>query len=349
MLNVFIQIMENGYLPDSIIRFGIRRLCLQRLTSLSQEHPDAANHLKKYANALRGEAVAYLTGEANKQHYEVPTDFFLLSLGKHRKYSCAFFGEHTTQLDEAEEAALRHTVERAQLKDGMQILELGCGWGSLTLYMAKQFPGSKIVGVSNSRTQKEYIENQARILGLQNVEIRTLDLSKDESFAALPVNAFDRVVSIEMFEHFKNYHELLRRISLCLKDGGKLFVHIFTHAKYSYHFETEGDDNWMGRYFFAGGQMPSKDLLPEFQSHLQLENRWEWSGTHYQKTAERWLENMDRSRDKIIGSFRPVYGDEAHKWFHRWRVFYISCAELFGYNNGNEWGVTHYLFKKNPS
>jgi cyclopropane-fatty-acyl-phospholipid synthase len=248
-------------------------------------------------------------------------------------------------LDQAEENALSISVERAQIKNGMRILELGCGWGSLTLYMAKTFPNSQIVAVSNSSSQKSFIDAEAKKRNLTNVLVLTRDVSKLESLA-VEFDSFDRVISIEMFEHFKNYEILLKKVSHVLTDEGKLFVHIFTHKEFSYPFETEGEDNWMGKYFFTGGQMPSHYLLHQFQKDLSLESEWAWSGEHYQKTSEAWLTNMDENKDKIMDIFNATYGKESLLWFNRWRVFFMSCAELFGYKKGREWGVSHYLFGK---
>jgi cyclopropane-fatty-acyl-phospholipid synthase len=347
MLNLFIELMERGLLPDWLIRFGIRRLCGERLASLRLEQPDPALSRRNYAAELAKGGLAEATREANQQHYEVPTEFFVASLGKARKYSCAYFPSAGTTLEEAETYALDLTIAHAELSDGQRILELGCGWGSLTLHMARKFPSSRITAISNSRTQKEYIEGRAFGELLTNVEVKTLDLSTEASASAIEAGAYDRVVSVEMFEHFKNYALLLQRVRAWLKPGGKLFVHIFTHERYSYPFLTEGSDNWMGKYFFTGGQMPSRDLLTEFQRDLHLEQRWNWGGEHYARTSEEWLKNLDRNHAAVLKAFTATYGQkEAARWLERWRVFFLSCAELFGYREGNEWGVTHYLFSR---
>jgi cyclopropane-fatty-acyl-phospholipid synthase len=266
-------------------------------------------------------------------------------LGKNLKYSSCFYDSQTKSLDEAEDLALKTSCERAQIKDGMRILELGCGWGSLTLHMARTYPASKIVAISNSAPQKAFIDEQAKKRGLNNVLVLTRDISQLESLA-VEFESFDRVMSIEMFEHFKNYEKLLSKISDVLTADGKLFVHIFTHKEYSYPFEVEGEDNWMGKYFFTGGQMPSHNLLYSFQKNLILQHSWAWDGIHYQKTSEDWLKNMDKNADKIRAIFDKTYGKESVQWFNRWRVFFMSCAELFGYDKGQEWGVSHYLFSK---
>jgi cyclopropane-fatty-acyl-phospholipid synthase len=338
MLNFMINAMERGWMPDSLVRVGIRRLCGQRLASLAKEpagQPD-------YVRSLRASPVAVQTQAANEQHYELPAEFFSLTLGKHKKYSCGYWPEANTSLDQSEQAALDLTFARAELANGQEILELGCGWGSITLAMAEKFPGAKITAVSNSSSQRAYIEAQAKARGLANVTVLTRDVATATDFGG----PFDRVVSVEMFEHMRNYGQLFSRVAGWLKPGGKAFVHIFTHRKFSYLFETEGEDNWMGRYFFTGGQMPSRDLFSQFSEHLKISKQWEWNGTHYQKTSEAWLKNQDAHRDEIMKIFRETYGKDAVVWFNRWRVFFLAVAELFGYADGKEWGVTHYLFEK---
>jgi cyclopropane-fatty-acyl-phospholipid synthase len=346
MIAQFINAMEKGQIPDSAIRFGIRKLCKVRLDELQTNSlEEKTDKYRKYRQLLIDSPLAVHTNKANEQHYEVPAEFYLNSLGKNLKYSSCYWAPDTNTLDEAEELALNISVERAQIKDGMRILELGCGWGSLTLYMAKNFPNSKIVAISNSASQKIHIDSEAKKRGLNNILILTRDISQLESLA-VEFESFDRVMSIEMFEHFKNYELLLSKIADVLSPGGKLFVHIFTHKDYSYPFETEGEDNWMGKYFFTGGQMPSHQLLMTFQRDLILKDNWAWDGTHYQKTSNAWLENMDKNAYKIRPVFDKVYGDQSVQWFNRWRVFFMACAELFGYEKGQQWGVSHYLFEK---
>jgi cyclopropane-fatty-acyl-phospholipid synthase len=346
MIEHFIKAMENGHIPDSAIRFGIRKLCKQRLDELETKSLQLKQEkAEDYKKSLIDSPLAVHTKDANEQHYELPPEFFLHVLGKNLKYSSCFYSPETKSLDEAEDLALKISCERAQLKDGMRILELGCGWGSLTLHMAKNYPASKIVAISNSAPQKAFIDEQAKKRGLNNVLVLTRDISQLESLA-VEFESFDRVMSIEMFEHFKNYQKLLSKISDVLNKDGKLFVHIFTHKEYSYPFEVEGEDNWMGKYFFTGGQMPSHNLLYSFQQDLVLQTSWAWDGIHYQKTSEDWLKNMDKNADKIRNIFDKTYGKESVQWFNRWRVFFMSCAELFGYDKGQEWGVSHYLFSK---
>jgi cyclopropane-fatty-acyl-phospholipid synthase len=346
MIEHFIKAMENGHIPDSAIRFGIRKLCKQRLDELETKSLQLKQEkAEDYKKSLIDSPLAVHTKDANEQHYELPPEFFLHVLGKNLKYSSCFYDSQTKSLDEAEDLALNTSCERAQIKDGMRILELGCGWGSLTLHMAKTYPASKIVAISNSAPQKAFIDEQAKKRGLNNVLVLTRDISQLESLA-VEFESFDRVMSIEMFEHFKNYEKLLSKISDVLTTDGKLFVHIFTHKEYSYPFEVEGEDNWMGKYFFTGGQMPSHNLLYSFQKDLILQTSWAWDGSHYQKTSEDWLKNMDNHADKIKTIFDKTYGRESVQWFNRWRVFFMSCAELFGYDKGQEWGVSHYLFSK---
>ena len=346
-MSLVIEAMERGILPDPAIRFGIRKLCAERLRSLARPTLESLQaDASQYIELLRASPIAVHTEDANRQHYEVPAEFFALVLGKNRKYSSAYFPPGCVSLDAAEDFALEQTIARAELSDGMRILELGCGWGSLTLAMAKKFPRSEIVALSNSASQRAYIESEAKTRGLKNVRVITRNIDQETSIAE-EFGTFSRVVSVEMFEHLRNYEALLQRVSSWLSPGGKLFVHIFTHRQYSYLFETEGDDNWMGRYFFTGGQMPAHELLAHFQRDLTLEKQWAWDGTHYQRTSEAWLENLDRNRDRIRPILASVYGSaDADRWLQRWRVFFLSCAELFGYRSGSEWGVSHYLFQR---
>ncbi|HEX4852954.1 MULTISPECIES: SAM-dependent methyltransferase [Arenimonas] len=337
-----IDLCERGLLPDALTRLGIRRLSAQRLRDEGAHDLEAADQrFRRLLDELRRSPIAIETAAANEQHYEVPTRFFELCLGKRLKYSSCFYANGDEDLDTAEEAMLALYGERAELADGQRILELGCGWGSLTLWMAQRYPNARITGVSNSRTQREHILAQAARRGLGNVEIITCDVNQLQ----LPEHQFDRAVSIEMFEHMRNYQHLLGRVSRWLVPGGKLFVHIFCHRSLMYPFETEGEDNWMGRYFFTGGLMPSADTLLHFQDDLSIEQRWLLSGRHYERTANQWLENQDRNRDEVMAVLTEAYGAaEAARWHQRWRMFWMACAELFGYSGGNEWGVAHYRF-----
>lgn len=339
-----IDLCERGLVPDFLTRYGIRKLCEQRLRDEHDGDLDRADaRFRTLLSELRSSPIAIETAAANEQHYEVPTRFFELSLGRRLKYSGCYYPDGNETLDEAEEKMLALYGERAELKDGMRILELGCGWGSLTLWMAERFPNSRITGVSNSRTQREHILAQAAVRGLANVEIITTDVNRLD----LSPETFDRCVSIEMFEHMRNYDTLLGNIARWLKPGGKLFVHIFCHRSLMYPFETEGSDNWMGRYFFTGGLMPSADTLLHFQSALRIEQRWVLSGIHYEKTANHWLENQDRHAEEVHRVLAETYGAKnAAVWAQRWRMFWMACAELFGYAGGSEWGVAHYRFVK---
>ncbi len=337
-----IDLCERGLVPDALTRFGIRRLCAQRLREEGAGDLAAADRrFRGLLDELRRSPIAIETDAANEQHYELPTRFFELCLGRRLKYSGAWYATGSETLDEAEEAMLALYGERADLADGQRILELGCGWGSLTLWMAEHFPNARITGVSNSRSQREHILAQAALRGLGNVEILTCDVNRLE----LPEGEFDRAVSIEMFEHMRNYRHLLGRVSRWLKPDGKLFVHIFVHRYLMYPFETAGEHNWMGRHFFTGGLMPAADTLLHFQEDLRLEQRWLVPGTHYQRTANHWLANQDRHRDEVMAVLVEAYGAaEAARWFQRWRMFWMACAELFGYSDGDEWLVAHYRF-----
>jgi cyclopropane-fatty-acyl-phospholipid synthase len=329
---------ERGWIPDALLRGAIRHQCAARLAA---ERAGGAERYQQVINLLRDSPIAVHTDSANSQHYEVPAEFFVRCLGPRLKYSCAYYPLGTESLSQAEEKMLQLYGERAGLADGYSILELGCGWGSLTLWMAEHYPNAKITAVSNSNTQRRYIQNECARRGLRNVNVITRNVVCLE----LPANTFDRCVSIEMFEHLRNYGQLLERISRWLKPEGKLFVHIFAHATLSYPFETEGSDNWLGRHFFTGGLMPAADTLLWFQQHMRIEQRWQVAGTHYMRTANHWLGNQDAHRHEVLGILQQAYGhDGAQLWFQRWRMFWMACAELFGYDNGREWMICHYLF-----
>jgi cyclopropane-fatty-acyl-phospholipid synthase len=326
---------ERGLLPDAVIRAGIRRLCAQRRAEVDAR-------FRARLAMLRESPVAIHVDAANRQHYELPPEFFRHCLGPRLKYSSCYYPTGDETLAEAEEALLALYGERAGLADGQDVLELGCGWGSLTLWMAERYPHSLITAVSNSRPQREFIEARCRERGLANVRVLTCDVNRLE----LPEAAFDRCVSIEMFEHMRNYETLLGRVAGWLRPEGRLFVHIFCHRTLLYPFETEGGDDWMGRHFFTGGLMPSADTLAFFQRDLVLRQRWLVDGTHYQRTANHWLEAQDRARDTLMPVLRDAYGDAAGLWFQRWRMFFMACAELFGADDGDEWMVAHYDFRR---
>ena len=333
---------EQGLVPDRMIRGAIRRLLRARLAELHPDEPArVADATARFVAAMATAPVALLPETANEQHYELPPEFFAVALGAHRKYSCCHWGEGVDNLDAAEAQALSITCERAQLVDGQHILELGCGWGSLTLYMAERFPRAQILAVSNSAPQRRYILAEAARRGLANVEVVTCDMNDFTT-----VRRFDRVVSVEMFEHMRNHARLFERISTWLAPGGRFFMHIFVHRSVPYLFEDHGDDDWMSRYFFSGGMMPSATLPLHFQRHLRFERQWAWDGTHYEKTANAWLANLDRRREEVLRILEATYGDNAAVWLQRWRMFFMACAELWGHRDGEEWFVSHYLFAR---
>ena len=334
---------ERGLVPDVLLRAGIRRMCEARLRDEHADDPDAAARRNAALIAeLRESPVAIHTDAANRQHYELPPGFFTRCLGPRLKYSGCYYPTGNETLAQAEEAMLALYGERAELADGQEILELGCGWGSLTLWMARHYPNARITAVSNSAPQRAFIEAQCRERGFANVRVITCDVNRLE----LPASNFDRCVSVEMFEHMRNYATLLGRIGSWLRPGGALFVHIFCHRTLLYPFETAGDDNWMGRHFFTGGLMPAADTLLWFQDTLRIDERWLLDGTHYERTANHWLANQDARRDEVMAILREAYGDAAKLWFQRWRMFWMACAELFGYDHGREWMVAHYRFTK---
>jgi cyclopropane-fatty-acyl-phospholipid synthase len=336
------SLLAKGAVPDFLIRRGIKSLCRKRLKDEYSGNLDTIEAKRKAVlEEFRKSPVAIETDKANDQHYMVPPAFFLLSLGPHLKYSCCHW-DKATNLEEAEEEMLELTVKRAGIVDGDKVLELGHGWGAITLFMAKKFPNSEITAVSNSKFQGQFILDRAKERGLNNIRIITADMAEFEI-----EEKFDRVISIEMFEHMRNYEELLGRINSWLNPNGTLFVHIFIHKELAYKYEVLDETDWMSKYFFSGGTMPSEHLLYYFQKDLTMKEHWRVNGTHYGKTSRAWLDNMDKNRDQIMRVFNDHYPKgEGLKWFNYWRVFFMSCEELFNYKEGSEWYVGHYLMEK---
>ena len=338
------KLIENDKLPDPILRAGIRKLLKQRLAdeSLGDEELQQQKFMD-LVQELKSSPIAVNTADANEQHYELPTEFFQYCLGKNLKYSSGYWKPGVRDIDTSEDDMLALTCERAGLQNGQHVLELGCGWGSLSLYMATKFPESNFTVVSNSATQKVFIDETAKQRGIQNLTVLTADIN---TFTI--ADTFDRVVSVEMFEHMRNYKMLLSKVSSFLKPDGKLFVHIFTHQTLAYKYEVIDETDWMSKYFFTGGIMPSNHLFFYFNDDLKVAKHWVVNGTNYGKTSEAWLSNMDKHKVEIMPILENTYGKEnAVKWWVYWRLFYMACAELFNYNKGNEWMVCHYLFEKN--
>jgi cyclopropane-fatty-acyl-phospholipid synthase len=337
--------IEQGRIPDALVRAGIRRLCRQRLLETAGEDCETAATLTHaFADMLARSPIAVATDAANAQHYELPPAFFGHVLGAHRKYSSCFWDADTPHLEQAEARALQLTCEHADIMDGQQILELGCGWGSLSLWLASHFPNARITAISNAAPQREFIEKQARQRGLDNLTVLTANMT---DFA--PLHPFDRIVSVEMFEHMRNWPALFKRVSNWLAPRGRFFMHVFVHRHAPYLFERRDPSDWMSQHFFTGGMMPSDDLALFFQDDLRLLRRWRWNGRHYAKTANAWLENMDHNCSALTDILIETYGDaQAEIWRQRWRVFFMACAELFGYDDGQTWFVSHYLFERRP-
>lgn len=336
------KLLDHNLIPDPLLRSGIReRLANKLRTEMRGGVKIREDRLHAFVQQLKAGPIAIHTDAANQQHYEVPAEFFRKVLGARMKYSSGFWPAGVNSLDAAEEAMLALYTQRAGIEDGQEILDLGCGWGSLALYLAEKYPQCRVVGLSNAAGQKQYIESEISRRHVSNLTILTANVSEIDLR-----QKFDRVLSIEMFEHMRNYGTLFRKITGWMKADALLFIHIFSHKNLSYPYATEDKKNWLAQYFFTGGIMPSQDLLLFFQQDVRLQNRWRVNGKHYQKTCEAWLQNMDGRKAEIMGIFRNVYREKALRWWVYWRIFFMSCAELFGYRDGEEWFVSHYLFEK---
>jgi cyclopropane-fatty-acyl-phospholipid synthase len=337
-----IGLAEKGYLPDLFIRVGIRRLLAGRLRQ--ERRRGVSQHMAEFVELLKRSPLALATEQANAQHYEIPADFFETVLGPRLKYSSCFYPDKSTTLQEAEEAMLRLTCERADLEDGMDVLDLGCGWGSLSLWVAEHFPRCRVTALSNSTGQRRFIESRAAALGLRNLRVITANMAD-----YLGAETYDRVISVEMFEHMRNYETLLKRLAGWLRPAGKLFVHIFCHREMAYLFDVTGENDWMARHFFTDGLMPSFDLLGHFDRDLVVDRRWQVDGIHYARTCEDWLKNLDSNRARLLALFAQTTDRaSAQIMLQRWRIFFMACAELFGYAGGSEWFVGHYVFQPCP-
>ena len=334
---------ETGLVPDSVIRAGIRRLLDRKLKEIHATDVEKSAIIKnRFIQMMGGSPVALVPELANEQHYEVPAAFFSEVLGENRKYSCCYWPTGVEDLDAAEEAALQVTVDRAGIEDGMKVLDLGCGWGSLSLWIAEHFPNASVTSVSNSRSQHDFITNAARNRGLDNIDVHVADMNDFK-----PPGTYDRIVSVEMFEHMRNYPELFRRISNWLEPEGRFFMHIFCHRTTPYEYIDKGPSDWMSRHFFSGGIMPSADLPMRVGGDLTVERHWQWNGDHYARTLRAWLQRMDSRRSAVMPILEETYGaEQADRWRMRWRIFFMACEELFAFNDGREWYVSHYLLKR---
>lgn len=337
MLAFAINTAERAPLTDGMTLAGIDFLCGRTNRRLAATPDDVES---AFVETMGCFPVATHTDEANRQHYEVPAELFGLVLGSQRKYSCCLYPAADTTLAEAEAYALAETAKRAGIDDGMRILELGCGWGSLSLYLAQNYPNSRVTAVSNSASQRKYILSMASRRGLNNLTVITADMNDFETG-----ERYDRVVSVEMFEHMSNWRTLLERVRSWMKPDGRLFLHVFTHKDRSYRFDHADPADWIAHHFFTGGIMPAHDLPHRFANLFSVEREWRWSGTHYRRTALDWLANFDREIKRIQPIFAEVYGRDSALWQRRWRLFFLSTAGLFGHDNGDVWGVGHYLLR----
>lgn len=338
--NVAIRQLQDAPFPDFVTRRAITSLVTEARKRLDREGPhDSA----AFAREMAARAIAEHTDAANDQHYELPPEFFRICLGARLKYSCCLYGDGAETLDQAEEKALAESCAHAGLEDGQSVLELGCGWGSLSLWMAEHYPHSRITAVSNSHGQRGHIEEQARLRGLTNLSVITCDMN---DFEAPGAGTYDRIVSVEMFEHMANWRALLTRAKGWLKPEGRMFIHIFTHRDAPYRFDHTDSGDFIAQHFFTGGVMPSQDLMHQFPDLFAVEQTWTWNGVNYARTAEDWLANMDANPERVLALMRETYGAEnARLWVRRWRRFYLATAGLFGNDGGRTWAVTHYRLK----
>ena len=337
MLNLGIKLTELGLVPETVLRVAIKKIIQQRLSEIPINAKERETEKTRFIEELRSSPIALSTNQANEQHYEVPPSFFQEIMGAHLKYSCGWFDENTTSLDTAEENMLKLYIERLGIRDHQRVLDLGCGWGSFTLFAAEKFPKSDFVAVSNSNDQTDFINNTTKARALGNVEAIKQDMN-DLSLEG----SFDRIISIEMFEHMRNYGALLSKLRNHLSNDGKLFVHIFTHRDHPYPYEVRGPSDWMSKYFFTSGLMPSQDIFSYFEEDFVVEQNWKINGSHYAKTCNLWLQNHYRNKKTILDIFKGHYPNP-RLWFVRWQLFFLACEELFACNEGKEWFVSHYL------
>jgi cyclopropane-fatty-acyl-phospholipid synthase len=336
-----VELAERRVLPDPVVRAGMRRLLARRLADERlNDRRLAGRSVEAFVEWMRGEPIAVATGDANQQHYELPSELFAAVLGPHLKYSSCLWEGDVRDLARAEERMLELTCERAGIADRMEVLDLGCGWGSLSLWIARHFPGCRVLAVSNSRTQAELIRGRCAAEGIEGLEVVTADIN---DFAT--PRRFDRVVSVEMFEHIRSWPRLLERVAGWLEPDGAFFQHVFCHRHFAYRYEDGGAADWMARHFFTGGIMPSADLPRRFPEHLEVVEQWRVNGLHYSRTLEAWLANLDRNRKSLLPVFEGIYGAEAERWLARWRMFFMACSELFRYRGGAEWFVIHTLMR----
>lgn len=338
--NRMIVSAEGFNVPDAISKAGIRYIVRNTGKFLNSQ---AALSDTEFLRLVNNRPIAVHTQRANEQHYEIPAEFYEYILGPHRKYSCCYFDRSATNLAEAEARALEETLRRADLQNGQRILEMGCGWGSLSLWMAEQLPDARITAVSNSRSQRIYIEEQAAARGLSNLKIITSDMNDFDTN-----QRFDRIVSVEMFEHMSNWRKLLEMARSWIEDDGRMFIHVFSHFKSAYLFDENDSGDWIAQHFFTGGIMPSHSLIRQYSDVFDVEQEWRWNGKHYEKTAQHWLANFDSHRPEITQILRDVYGAEARVWERRWRLFFLATMGLFGHAEGNDWGVSHYRLMPVP-